>query len=76
MAQPPAAKRQIEITWQPSAECVSKACSWVHATSSLTRERAKDHARYYNHKVRIVVETVAVWSREDYDEANDKDGIR
>lgn len=71
MPQPPAAQRLMEVSWQPYAECLS--CTWEHPMSPVTRDRAKDHARYRNHKVRVVVEKVGVYARPDYDPANDRD---
>jgi len=68
-----AAKRQIELQFNPHAECLTKGCSWEHPESAQTRETAKRHASVRNHKVRIVQEKVAVWCTDDYDKANDKD---
>lgn len=71
----PAAQRRAEVQWSPFAECLTRDCSWETPQRRDARQLAKDHAKFNNHKTRIVQETVAVYCRDDYDAANDKDDI-
>jgi hypothetical protein len=73
VARIPAAQRVAEVQWSPYAECLTKDCGWAIPMQRNARNLAKDHAKYKNHKTRIIQETVAVYCRNDYDKSNDKD---
>jgi len=69
------AEKQVEIQFNPYAECLTSGCNWEHPESSQTRETAKRHASVRNHKVRIVQETVGVWCTKDYDKTDEERGL-
>lgn len=69
----PAAQRQAEVQWSPYATCLTKGCVWEIPMMRNARDLAKDHARYNNHKTRVVQETVAVYCRNDYDQNKDEE---
>lgn len=73
VARIPAAARVAEVAWSPYAECLSKDCNWELPMMRNAVQLAKDHAKFKNHKVRTVRETVAVFCRPDYDPANDRE---
>ena len=55
----------MEATFQPYAECVDEKCGWGYPESSMAREQAKFHVRSSGHRVRVVIEKVAVWGPKD-----------
>lgn len=76
-ARVPAAQNVARVQWSPWAECLSLTeqgipCTWSCSESRDAIQRAKDHAKYSNHKVRTVAETVSIYRRPDYDDAIDQ----
>lgn len=70
--QPPAAQRQAAFDHYPMAMCLSKIddepCRFIEPMGPNTLQRAKDHARYHNHAVRVVHLKLSMYYRPDYDQ--------
>jgi len=54
-------EKRAEARFEPYAECAADGCDWGTDKSRLARTFAKTHVRSTGHRVRVIVEAVALW---------------
>jgi hypothetical protein len=60
-----APEKKAEAKFHPYAECMQEECGWKVGQSPGARDSAKSHVRSHGHRVRVVIEQVAVWGPKD-----------
>lgn len=56
------AVRAMSVTYQPYAECVADDCDWNAPCSPSARDWAKNHVATKGHEVRVIKETVDLYT--------------
>lgn len=54
-------EKKAEVKYHPYAVCTGEGCAWEVGASSFARDQAKSHVRSTSHRVRVVIEQVALW---------------
>lgn len=54
--------RALSVTYQPYAECIANECDWNTSTSPAARDWAKNHVKTTGHEVRVIKETVDLYT--------------